>query len=356
MNDASPNGLPANCDAVREHRPGLVSPEERFRCPRCRGGLAREGEWLACMACAARYPLEGDVPDFAQGRDEFYEGRFVESMSDTIGGERWSRTPIGAAVNAVWRWVSISARRQRFIRRFVAKGSGRILDLACGGGTQALVGAGEITGVDLSWASVWQARRSYEAAACADAKSLPFADEAFDVVFSSDFFGHVPEGSKDAVFEEIRRCLRPGGRVVFIAETDSRNPLTAAVKRQADLYQQKFIEEIGGHYGLELPSALDARLRRLGFAPVSVRKIYSVLWPMETYRRMLGGPYAARALRFRLIAAIARLLCVHPAIRHGADCAAGLASDMIEPLLPFDWGVGVCGVYRRTSEESVAEP
>jgi SAM-dependent methyltransferase len=318
--------------------------ESRFRCPACRGPLTRAGDSLACAACARSYAVEGDVPDFVGNRDEFYEGRFAQTMSEGIGGQRWARTPIGAAVNALWRRVSIAARRQRLIQRHLPE-AGEILDLACGGGTGALVGAGEVTGVDLSWSSVRQARRVYAAAACADASALPFPEAAFDVVFSSDFLGHVPEASKDAVLSEVRRCLRPGGRFVFIAETDSRSPLVSAAKKHADLYQQKFVEEIGGHYGLELPSALTARLRRLGFAPVSVSKMW--LCPAGFYVRMLGGPYESRALRFRLLATTARLCCVRPIARHATDCLTGLMEDLLNPLVPFDWGMGVCGVYRR---------
>ena len=42
---------------------------------------------------------------------------------------------------------------------------------------------------------------------------LPFADGAFDVVFSKDALLHVPD--KDALFREIFRVLKPGG--VFAA-------------------------------------------------------------------------------------------------------------------------------------------
>ena len=42
---------------------------------------------------------------------------------------------------------------------------------------------------------------------------LPFADAAFDVVFSKDALLHVPD--KDALFAEIFRVLKPGG--VFAA-------------------------------------------------------------------------------------------------------------------------------------------
>lgn len=44
-----------------------------------------------------------------------------------------------------------------------------------------------------------------------DAKYLPFVDETFDVVFSSDFFEHILEGDIDQVVSEMKRV---GGRVL----------------------------------------------------------------------------------------------------------------------------------------------
>ena len=50
-----------------------------------------------------------------------------------------------------------------------------------------------------------------------DMHNMPFADDAFDIVFASAALHH----SKDlkAVFEEIRRVLKPGGRVILINES-----------------------------------------------------------------------------------------------------------------------------------------
>lgn len=39
----------------------------------------------------------------------------------------------------------------------------------------------------------------------ADAKKIPFADKTFDVVFSSDFFEHIPEDEIDQVLSEMKR-------------------------------------------------------------------------------------------------------------------------------------------------------
>ena len=50
----------------------------------------------------------------------------------------------------------------------------------------------------------------------ADAESLPFADESFDLVLGHAVLHHLP--NLDEAFAEFRRVLRPGGRIVFAGE------------------------------------------------------------------------------------------------------------------------------------------
>ncbi len=53
----------------------------------------------------------------------------------------------------------------------------------------------------------------------ADVERLPFPDGSFDTVVSSFVFCTVPDPEKG--MEEIRRVLRPGGRVIFLEHTRS---------------------------------------------------------------------------------------------------------------------------------------
>lgn len=63
------------------------------------------------------------------------------------------------------------------------------------------------------------------------AERMPFADVSFDVVLISDAWHHFQV--QDRVAREVRRVLKPGGRVV-VAEFDPRHPairLVAALER-----------------------------------------------------------------------------------------------------------------------------
>lgn len=47
----------------------------------------------------------------------------------------------------------------------------------------------------------------------ADAGKIPYADETFDLVFADNVIEHIDE--PDQIFAEIRRVLRPGGKLLF---------------------------------------------------------------------------------------------------------------------------------------------
>ncbi|HSM44654.1 MAG TPA: class I SAM-dependent methyltransferase [Acidimicrobiia bacterium] len=98
----------------------------------------------------------------------------------------------------------------------------RILDVACGSGTAALVAARrycEVTGIDYVPALLDRARRRAHAEGLAaefleaDAQRLPFADDSFDAALSVYGVQFAPDQHKAA--SEMLRVTRPGGRIVL---------------------------------------------------------------------------------------------------------------------------------------------
>ena len=67
--------------------------------------------------------------------------------------------------------------------------------------------------------------------ACCDAGRLPFADSSFDVVFGHAVLHHLPD--LPAAFREMRRVLRPGGRIVFCGEPSRYGDRLAALPKRA---------------------------------------------------------------------------------------------------------------------------
>lgn len=104
----------------------------------------------------------------------------------------------------------------------------RVLDVGCGTGTLALaamrrVGAnGAVHGVDAAAEMVARARQKAARAglaavfAVAPAQALPFPDGAFDVVLCSLVMHHLPAVGRRPAIAEMRRVLRPGGRLLVV--------------------------------------------------------------------------------------------------------------------------------------------
>jgi arsenite methyltransferase len=121
-----------------------------------------------------------------------------------------------------------------------------VLDVGCGAGMDSLVAAqmvgatGSVTGVDMTPEMVVKAHGSIAEMGLGNvrivegsAEHLPFDGASFDVVISNGVIDLIPD--KDAVFSEITRVLRPGGRIQ-LADVTIQNPVSEESKRDIDLW------------------------------------------------------------------------------------------------------------------------
>lgn len=101
-------------------------------------------------------------------------------------------------------------------------GEGRILEVACGIGwwTSLLAQSGrEVVALDYGPRMLAECRKRLDlnetcaALVRASAYALPFADNSVDGCFFGFFFSHVPHEDVDPFLSEVRRVVRPGGRV-----------------------------------------------------------------------------------------------------------------------------------------------
>lgn len=98
-----------------------------------------------------------------------------------------------------------------------------VLDVATGTGVVAITAAragARVTGLDLTPELLEQARANAQIARKpevvwteGDAESLPYPDAIFDVVVSQ--FGHIFAPRPEVAVAEMRRVLKPGGRIAF---------------------------------------------------------------------------------------------------------------------------------------------
>ena len=90
--------------------------------------------------------------------------------------------------------------------------------------------------------------------AAAEAETLPFPDESFDLVFGHAVLHHIPD--LERAFSEFARVLRPGGTVAFCGEPSRYGDFLAAIpKRTALLAAPLWRRAMGASARLHYPDA-----------------------------------------------------------------------------------------------------
>jgi arsenite methyltransferase len=122
-----------------------------------------------------------------------------------------------------------------------------VLDLGCGAGTDLLIAAqmvgpeGHVIGVDMTPGMLKLAMASAREMGVADRvevhesliESLPLPNTEVDIVISNGVIDLVPD--KDAVFAEIDRVLKPGGRLQF-ADVVIHTEVSEDARKRIDLW------------------------------------------------------------------------------------------------------------------------
>ena len=145
----------------------------------------------------------------------------VRTMFDRIA-------PVYDLMNRVMT-AGLDMRWRRLAAAAAVRPGDRVLDAACGTGDLAIAdlkaGASQVTGLDFSERMLERARRKSSRIEWlrGDMLALPFADATFDaatVGFGVRNVEDLPLGLR-----ELRRVLRPGGRLAILEITQPRGPL-----------------------------------------------------------------------------------------------------------------------------------
>ncbi len=193
------------------------------------------------------------------------------------GGQMWL-----AAYDRIQR--SLAAYSEAALAAAAAKPGEKVLDVGCGTGTttarlaEAVAPAGHVLGVDISEPLIGAARQQQlgnATFAVSDAAVYPFDAATFDLVFSR--FGVMFFAEPVKAFENLRRALKPTGRLVFVCwRKPDENPWGAVPMRAAAPHlppMERPGPEDPGQYAFADPARVERILKAAGFGVPAFRKL-----------------------------------------------------------------------------------
>ena len=179
---------------------------------------------------------------------------------------------------AIWRGVPEGAEPERFRPRlaFLLQHAGkgrRVLDLGCGDGAFAaeLVRAGAtVTAADVAAEALCRARTrapGAEAVLLQEGAPLPFADDAFDVVWAGEVLEHVADVV--GFLAEVRRVLCWGGTLLATTPNHGRAAVALLALRPGGF--EEHFDPRADHLRFFTARSLGGLLRDAGFRDVEIR-------------------------------------------------------------------------------------
>lgn len=248
---AHTHDLRAVCPEIRSMTLSLICPHDRHP-------LSEIESKFLCKECGREYPVQNGVVRTLDCADNFYEGAYENQVRFQPRSEKpWHTWPLWL-INSGYLWA---------VRRFVPPGAS-VVELGCAGGVRYFGQRYHMVGCDLSFSSLrklefYELRVQSDAAVC-----IPLPDGSVDAVVCSYFWEHIPPTVKPNILAECQRILRPGGKLVFLYDVETENPLIRRYKKcNGALYEKLFIEG-DGHLGYQRPAENLAMFEDAGFRVV----------------------------------------------------------------------------------------
>jgi ubiquinone/menaquinone biosynthesis C-methylase UbiE len=180
-----------------------------------------------------------------------------------------------------------------------------ILDLGCGDGNSAVFfqkhfDDSQYFGLDVSKESIRAARaRKLSRAEFAhyDGIDIPFAADTFDVILIACVLHHVAHDLHESVLSEVRRVLKPEGRL-YIFEHNPFNPVTQKVVKDCPFDRDAVL--LNPFYTKRMLSKLSYREIAVNYTIFFPRtKIFNKLLFLEDFLKWfpLGGQYYTKSIK-----------------------------------------------------------
>lgn len=315
-------------------------------CPKCRTELKRREDSLVCLKCGFALGKTNGIYAVSNV-DEVSVKEFYDGLYDKEKGSDWIKGLENEGIlKNILEKISLSYRRERFFKNNIKGKNNLILDLACGAGRNYFKKYGGVIGIDLSLKPLRIAKEKYDLVILGSVDELPFPSRVFDYVVSSDFFGHIKNEDKDKIIREIYRVLKPGGKTLHVIETDSDNAWFKFAHKYPELFQKYFIEQIGGHIGLEMPRNVVERWKENDFKVIKTIKIWGVIWPVQDYQ-IFDNEYKYLSKLVRIIVIISKIFSKIKLIKVGVNILLNPINLSVESMTSLNNGQGLMIVCQK---------
>lgn len=269
-----------------------------------------------------------------------YEGPNAEQIRywNEVMGPQWAE--LDDIMSAQLRPLGL-----RVLDRLDVRSGERVLDIGCGGGdttaeiARRIGSNGRVVGVDISEPLAVRARQATEEFShaeirVADAQTADLEVESFDAVFSR--FGIMFFADPEAAFANLRRALRPGGRLAFIcwrAPTENLWAILPAMAAAQHVPINRPDPHAPGPFAFADSDRARGILERAGFVDVQHE-------PVDESMNIAGGT--------PLDGAVSLLLRIGPAGAALRDANVGpeifnaVRASVREAVAPYETAAGVC--------------
>jgi len=247
-------------------------------CPRCRTVMdvaGEEADVASCAGCGLAFPAIAGVRLLVDAASLGATEAWQKGIYDALAHQAYGGWKLGRAPDITLTYWS----HCRHIADLRPRGGETVLDVGCldGGRLFEILATFDVAGVgvDLSTAAVAAARTAHHPRArfhAASAEALPLAGKSCDVALAMDVLEHT--GDPAAAVREVRRCLRPGGRLLaHLPVTDNAGSYDAWMAAYRPVEWETRTRAVGHDYAT-MPRATDARrwLEGAGFADVQVER------------------------------------------------------------------------------------
>jgi len=259
--------------------------------------------------------------------DQHHPGGTGHREGASVGHAASEQAPGRTGYDTELRWHNEVLRRAAGVQP-----RDHVLDVGCGTGQTTrqaarTAQAGSALGVDISASAIERAREATQAEGLrnaafehADAQVHRFPQQRFDLAISR--FGTMFFDDPGAAFANIRRALRPAGRLVMMVwQAHERNEWAVAIQQSLEAAGEPVAIPSGGPdpFSLADPPTVEEILGAAGFADVAFTGVHEPVY---------YGPDVAAALDWvRGFACVSGVLkCLDPA------AAAGAAGRLREAL------------------------